>query len=152
MTEDKGFEVHDRRAFASQEPEKEEAVQKDADAAPGQAEGEQAASEECQAKPEECQAKKEYNTAGTGASQALPQVNFPTFIISLSSSVLVYLGEMEDPATGETVVNLPVAKQTIDILGMLEEKTKGNLSDDESRLLQNILYDLRMRYVALAKK
>ncbi|ACL05067.1 Domain of unknown function DUF1844 [Desulfatibacillum aliphaticivorans] len=145
MTEDKGFEVHDRRAFASQEPEKEEAVQKDADAAPGQAEEKQAASQESQAK-------KEYNTAGTGASQALPQVNFPTFIISLSSSVLVYLGEMEDPATGETVVNLPVAKQTIDILGMLEEKTKGNLSEDESRLLQNILYDLRMRYVALAKK
>ncbi|SHK70044.1 protein of unknown function [Desulfatibacillum alkenivorans DSM 16219] len=145
MTEDKGFEVHDRRAFASQEPEKEEAVQKDADAAPGQAEEKQSASQESQAK-------KEYNTAGTGASQALPQVNFPTFIISLSSSVLVYLGEMEDPATGETVVNLPVAKQTIDILGMLEEKTKGNLSEDESRLLQNILYDLRMRYVALAKK
>ena len=145
MAEDKGFEVRDRR-FSSQEPENGESFQKDTDAAPGQSENTQAAH------TGETQAKQEYKSAGTGSGQALPQVNFPTFIISLSSSVLVHLGEMEDPGNGEKMVNLPVARQTIDILAMLEEKTKGNLSDDESRLLQNVLYDLRMRYVALAKK
>lgn len=77
----------------------------------------------------------------------LPEINFATFIFSLNSSVLVHLGIIEDPATGKKVRNLPLAKQTIDILGMLEEKTQGNLTDDEAKMLKNILYDLRMIYV-----
>ena len=77
----------------------------------------------------------------------LPEINFATFIFSLNSSVLVHLGMLEDPATGQKQKNLPLAKQTIDILGMLEEKTKGNLTEDEATLLKNILYDLRMIYV-----
>ena len=77
----------------------------------------------------------------------LPEINFATFIFSLNSSVLVHLGVIEDPATGKKVKNLPLAKQTIDILGMLEEKTQGNLTDDEAKMLKNILYDLRMIYV-----
>ena len=65
----------------------------------------------------------------------------------VGNSVLVHLGVMEDPSTGKKVKNLPLAKQTIDILGMLEEKTKGNLEDDEEKMLKNILYDLRMIYI-----
>ncbi len=61
--------------------------------------------------------------------------------------MLVHLGVMDDPSTGEKVKNLPLAKQTIDILGMLEEKTKGNLTEDEEKMLKNILYDLRMIYI-----
>ena len=61
--------------------------------------------------------------------------------------MLVHLGVMDDPSTGEKVKNLPLAKQTIDILGMLEEKTKGNLVEDEEKMLKNILYDLRMIYI-----
>lgn len=77
----------------------------------------------------------------------LPEINFATFIFSLNHSVLVHLGLIEDPATGETAKNLPLAKQTIDILGMLEEKTRGNLTNDEEKMLKNILYDLRMIYI-----
>jgi len=78
---------------------------------------------------------------------AMPEINFSTFILSLNSSALVHLGIQTDPTTGSTSENLLVAKQTIDILAMLDEKTKGNLSEDEKRLLTNVLYELRMLYV-----
>jgi hypothetical protein len=81
------------------------------------------------------------------ATSPLPAINFATFIFSLNSSALVQLGMMEDPMTGENVKNLPLAKQTIDILSMLEEKTRGNLAADEAAMLKNILYDLRIHYV-----
>jgi hypothetical protein len=61
--------------------------------------------------------------------------------------VLVQLGVIDDPATGKKAKNLLLGKQTIDILGMLEEKTQGNLTKDEESMLKNILYDLRMIYV-----
>ncbi len=77
----------------------------------------------------------------------LPEINFATFIFSLSSSALFHFGEIPDPASGEKTKNLPMAKHTIDILAMLEEKTRGNLESDEEQLFKNILYDLRMRYV-----
>jgi hypothetical protein len=78
---------------------------------------------------------------------SLPALNFATFIFSLNSSALVQLGMIEDPMTGEKSKNLPLAKQTIDILSMLEEKTRGNLDVDEAGMLKNILYDLRIQYV-----
>ncbi len=78
---------------------------------------------------------------------ALPEINFATFIFSLNSSALVHLGMVEDPATGKKEKNLLLAKQTIDIIGMLEKKTKGNLTGDEDQLLKNILHDLRIMYV-----
>jgi len=84
---------------------------------------------------------------GSGAQAPLPTINFATFIFSLNSSALVQLGMMEDPTTGQKSQNLPLAKQTIDILSMLEEKTKGNLDTDEAAMLKNILYDLRIHYV-----
>jgi len=71
-------------------------------------------------------------------------------MLSLSTSALIQLGEIQDPLAKETVKNLPLAKQTIDLIGMLMEKTKGNLSPDEERLMEQILYDLRMRYVKAA--
>jgi hypothetical protein len=77
----------------------------------------------------------------------LPEVNFSTFIFSLHSSVLLQLGLIEEPGTGRKNRNLAAAKQTIDILGMLEEKTRGNLTTDEEGMLKNILYDLRVMYV-----
>jgi PBP1b-binding outer membrane lipoprotein LpoB len=78
---------------------------------------------------------------------SLPALNFATFIFSLNSSALVQLGMIEDPMTGEKTKNLPLAKQTIDILSMLEEKTRGNLDTDEAAMIKNILYDLRIHYV-----
>lgn len=77
----------------------------------------------------------------------LPAINFATFIFSLNSSALVQLGMVEDPISGQEIKDLAMAKQTIDILSMLEEKTRGNLDKDEAAMLKNILYDLRIHYV-----
>jgi hypothetical protein len=65
----------------------------------------------------------------------------------LSTSALIQLGEVQDPFTEKTAKNLPLAKQTIDLIGMLKEKTKGNLTPEEGKMIEYILYDLRMRYV-----
>ena len=73
---------------------------------------------------------------------------FSTFLLSLSTSVLVCLGELPDPLKNEKSTNLPLAKQTIGIIEMLKEKTKGNLTEEEDRLIEGILYDLRMKYVS----
>ncbi len=77
----------------------------------------------------------------------LPEVNMITFIMSLSSSAMVNLGEVPDPLTGETKVDLELARHTIDVLGMLEEKTKGNLTPEEEEFLKNVLFELRMKYI-----
>jgi hypothetical protein len=74
-----------------------------------------------------------------------------TFILSLHNSAACLLGKAPYPDTGTCAVNLPMAKQTIDIIGMLQEKTKGNLTGEEERFLSEILYDLRMAYVQAAK-
>ena len=85
--------------------------------------------------------------SASGAPGALPPINFTTFIFSLSSSALIQLGEIPDPFTQKVEKNLTAAHQTIDILGLLEQKTKGNLDDEEGRTLEAILYDLRMRFL-----
>jgi hypothetical protein len=77
----------------------------------------------------------------------VPEVTFSAFVYSLSTSALVHLGEIPEPVTEKMDKNLPLAKQTIDILGILQEKTKGNLTQEEENLLNSFLYDLRMRYV-----
>lgn len=75
-------------------------------------------------------------------------VSFSSFVVSLASSALVNLGEVPDPFSQGTAENLAVARQTIDLLGILEDKTKGNLDEEEARLLETILYDLRLKFVA----
>jgi hypothetical protein len=77
----------------------------------------------------------------------LPEIDFTNFIFSLSTSALIQLGEIQDPFTQKSTKNLPLAKQTIDLIGMLKEKTKGNLTPDEEKVIDYILYDLRMKYV-----
>jgi hypothetical protein len=75
-------------------------------------------------------------------------IDFYTFVLSLGSSAFVHLGDAPHPETGEaSAPNLALAKQTIDILVMLREKTKGNLTSEEERFLENLLTDLRFRFV-----
>ena len=83
-----------------------------------------------------------------GEKAPLPEVDFGMFVMSLASSILVHLGELPHPGQEQAQANLPLAKQSLDILGMLQEKTRGNLSKEEQQLLENLLYDLRMKYVA----
>jgi len=86
-----------------------------------------------------------------GGPPHLPAVDFHTFVLSLGSSALLHLGELEHPDVGAPQKDLPLAKHTIDILVMLEEKTKGNLTPAEEKLIGSLLYDLRLRYVDAQK-
>jgi len=81
----------------------------------------------------------------------VPPINFATFVLSLSSSAAMNLGGYQDPVSGHMPKNLELAKQSIDILAILEEKTRGNLTDEEKKLLETALYELRMSYVEEVK-
>ncbi len=81
-----------------------------------------------------------------GEEAPLPEMNFAGFILSLSTTAMFHFGDFPDPVTREVKRNLVAAKQTIDILNILETKTKGNLDEDEKQLMEGILYELRMRY------
>ncbi len=85
------------------------------------------------------------------SADELPHVDFGTFIMSMASSVLVHLGEIPHPEDNHTAANLGMAKNTLDILGMLQDKTRGNLTKEEQELLEHLLYDLRLKYVAAKK-
>jgi hypothetical protein len=82
----------------------------------------------------------------------LPSIDFATFVLSLSHSALVNLGDAPSPVDGKLHQNLPMARQTIDLLVLLEQKTTGNLSGEEERVLQQVLYDVRLRYVEVSRK
>lgn len=78
----------------------------------------------------------------------LPRLDFSTFVLSLATSGLVHLGQVPvDEGSEAPEPNLPLAQQVIDTLVLLQEKTQGNLSDEETKLLQSVLYELRMGFV-----
>ena len=80
------------------------------------------------------------------------EINFSTFVLSLTYSAFYYLGDIPDPATGQTQQNLPAVKQTIDILIMLKEKTQNNLNAEETKLIEQLIYELQMKYLAKKPK
>lgn len=77
----------------------------------------------------------------------LPEIDFTTFVLSLSSSALVHLGEAPDPSTGKVDFQPHLAKQVIDILGMLKQKAEKGLTEEEQQLMCEMLTTLRMKYV-----
>ena len=85
------------------------------------------------------------------APRALPPADFATLVLSLGSSAVMYLGHEDGPDGKKTQRNLPMAKHAIDLLTVLEEKTKGNLSAEENHMLESLLFDLRLRYVEAMK-
>jgi hypothetical protein len=78
------------------------------------------------------------------------ELGFSTFILSLSTSALVHLGELPDPVSNQKGQNLQLAKQTIGVIELLKEKTKGNLTEEEEKLIDTVLYDIRLKYVKAA--
>src|SRR5262245_28921839 len=104
------------------------------------------------AKEAEPRAEERAEPVSPEGDRPLPEIDFSTFILSLATSAFYHLGQLPHPDTQKTELNLPLAKQTIDMLGMLQAKTRGNLSHDEDRLLENVLYDLRLKYVEASKK
>jgi uncharacterized protein DUF1844 len=134
--ENKGFTVQDRRRFSPETGEA-RADATESPAAPTQESPQASAAQEA--------------ADGAGAN-TLPEIDFSTFVISLSTQALMHLGEIANPVSGKIEADISVAKQMIDILGMLKEKTRGNLNSHEDRLMEGILFDLRMKYVEAVKK
>lgn len=89
----------------------------------------------------------EGDSSESSAGQTMPKIDFSSFVLSLYSSGLVQLGKVEDPSSGKKAVNLELAHHSIDMIAMLLEKTKGNLTNDEDNLLKALLSELRMAYV-----
>jgi hypothetical protein len=92
-----------------------------------------------------------FEQAKADVAPALPSVDFSGFVLSLSHSALIHLGDAPNPADGKLSTDLEMARHTIDLLGMLAEKTQNNLTGGEETILGQSLYDLRMRYVEVAK-
>jgi|SRR3989339_970073 len=136
---DKGFVVKDRRLFDETGDVRAEAAKKAEEKAAGNL-GEDAHP----APPPE-------DEATEGDYGQLPEMNFAGFIYSLATTAFYHFGDFPDPSTNKTARNLVAAKQTIDILSMLKEKTEGNLERDEKKMLEDVLYELRMRYVKEAE-
>jgi hypothetical protein len=134
--EGKGFVIRDKRKFTTE----------------GEAKPEADASKDTTAAESADRAETAKEKSEEGKGMPLPEINFATFVLSISSSVLLHFGDVPDPISGKKERNLPMAKQTIDILGILQEKTKGNLDKEEEQLLENLLHDLRLKYVQECKK
>ncbi len=98
--------------------------------------------------PPRRQPRQEQKPRSQVGAQEVPQTEFTFFLSSLSMQAMIALGDMPHPATNQPHEDLEQAKYLIDMVGMLQEKTKGNLTGEESTLLENLLYELRMRYVA----
>lgn len=79
-------------------------------------------------------------------------ITFSTFLIGLASSALIHLGEAPNPETGKAEKDLLMARQSLDLLGMLHDKTRGNLTPEEKQLFDNLLADLRLRFVEASKR
>lgn len=123
--EEKGFVIKDRRSFDDKGDLKEKG----------------AAEEKAKEEPKKEPKKTETETL------PLPEVNFSSLILSLSSTAFLHFGEIPDPGTGEKKKDLALAKHAIDTVAMLKEKTEGNLTDEEKQFIENILTDLRWHFV-----
>ena len=127
--EEKGFVIKDRRSFDEKGEPKEKGPEKEAK----------------KEEPKEQAPKKEAET------HPLPEPNFTSLVFSLSSTALLHLGEIPDPKSNQTAQDLPLAKHAIDTIAMLKEKTQGNLTEEEQKFTENMLTDLRWRYVKATK-
>ncbi|MGH7829791.1 MAG: DUF1844 domain-containing protein [Candidatus Binatia bacterium] len=133
--EGKGFKVEDRRRFSPDTGES----RSDTDTDPS-------------AQPTRTPVTEGPEKTPDSPDEPLPEINFSTFVISLSTQALMHLGEIPNPLSGQVERDIPVAKQMIDIIAMLREKSRGNLDQGEDKLIDEVLFDLRMRYVDTVKK
>lgn len=141
-----GFSVNDKRRFTMDENGKvidKSETTGEPDEKPQPEEKTITENDEMKKAEEECSSRQDWKD--------LPQITFSTLILSLSTQAMIGMGEIPDPMTGEPATNLAMAKQTIDLIGVLKEKTKGNLSKEEEQFLQANLTDLRLRFVGSCK-
>jgi hypothetical protein len=129
--EEKGFVIKDKRIFDESGEARKEDVKEEATAE--------------REKTEKTPPEKDNQT--NAQEEYFPDVTFSSFVLSLSTTVMYHLGDFPDPATKKANKNLAAAKQTIDMLTMIKDKTVGNLDTDEKQLLEGMLYELMIRYV-----
>ncbi len=120
-SEDKGYTVKDRRFHQMSEEEK--------------------------AREQEARNSQERAFQEAAQKAAGPEITFSSLVFSLSSTAFMHLGAIPDPNSGKQEKNLPLAKQAIDLLGVLREKTRNNLDQEEENLFEHLLYDLRLAYI-----
>jgi hypothetical protein len=142
--ESKGFKVQDRRRFSAEGELKPEFEHEAEPAAPPPGETPRAA------RPSKPPTASEAGAGHEAEEPPAPEMTFASFLVGLSAQALVHLGEVPDPITGEVHRDLPGSQQLIDLIGILQEKTRGNLDEGEASMLEAILFDLRMKYVGLA--
>jgi len=99
---------------------------------------------------EQAKAKPGGAAAGGPAGQQMPEADFEGLVSALASNALMYLGGVQDPQTGRAIVHLELARHHLDLLKVLQDKTEGNLDEEESTMLSTLLYELRNRYVQIA--
>lgn len=133
---EKSFVIKDKRIF-----DETGEVREDAGAPPGERAPEAKADAEKEP-PSPIEEKRD-----TPEEECLPEINFANFVLSLSTTAMFHFGDFPDPVSKKADRNLAAAKQTIDILGMLQSKTTGNLDENEKSILDGLLFELRMRYV-----
>ncbi|HXW82992.1 MAG TPA: DUF1844 domain-containing protein [Candidatus Binataceae bacterium] len=143
--EKKGFKVEDRRRFSSEGELREERRDDPEPERPAASRPQDSRIET----PGGTEARLSDHPGQAAAGEI--EITFATFVVGLSTEALAALGEMPNPATGERSRDLRAAQQLIDIIGMLRDKTRGNLEKEEESLVDAILFDLRMKYVELAK-
>jgi hypothetical protein len=142
----KGFKVEDRRRFSPEGELKPEHQGPESSDTPGTAQA-GATSSERPGRPPEAQGSR----PSWHGHETAPEITFSTFVVGLSTQALVHLGELPDPHTNQPAADLQAAQQLIDIIAMLENKTRGNLDRDEQAMLDSILFELRMKYVERAR-
>ncbi len=139
-----GFKIDDRRLFTEEGDLKSEAPDEEESPQAAPTPGEPAAAEP--------------SSASTGIpdpqggnQSGPPPMDFSNFVLSLATTGMVHLGEIVDPAIGQKQENLDGAKQLIEILSLLKEKTEGNLSAEENKLLEGLLHELRLSFLSKTK-
>ncbi len=150
--EQSSFKVTDHRMFTTEGEIREQQQPEQGEQAPPQKEEPPKASQEEKPEPEASQEPSQKEEAeGTAEQDPSQGVNFASFLLSLATTGMVHLGEIPEPSSGQKMEDLEAARQMIDILGILKEKTEGNLSAEESHLLENVLYELRMKFMGKSK-
>lgn len=134
---EKGFKVTDKRTMFREET--------------GEDSGTERTSAPEPEKPEKEKQEERHQQQQKNSSIPFPEANFLTLVFSLYTHAQISFGTIPDPGTQQTMKDLPQAKYNIDLLGILQEKTKGNLTPEEDQTLEHILFELRMMYVEASK-
>jgi hypothetical protein len=136
--QDKGFTVQDKRRVGKEDPV-------DAEPTPPRPE------QETSSAADNGSAHVHDDSSKDAGERGYPPLTFSAFILSLSTSALIYLGQAPDPVSGKTIIDREGARQTIDLIAILKQKTEGNLTPEEASLIESALYDLRMLFIKTNK-